>query len=208
MNQQRTRDSEASQQKILDAAERLFIEQGYSATSLRQVAADAGVTKSLIFHHFQTKLELWNQVKARRMGAYAQRQHEVFDQGVISLDNLTGAIRDYFELLRDDPALVQLLARAQLDSQEHRDRFDLKLVEQFISRLQRAQHNGLLRHEVQPACLLAIILSAVNHWFEARQHFKHWPDFEQTASRDHDYLNTFLDVLLHGVLPRENQGHE
>ena len=32
-----------TKQKLLDAAERLFAEQGYSATSLRQIIAEAGV---------------------------------------------------------------------------------------------------------------------------------------------------------------------
>jgi TetR/AcrR family transcriptional regulator, repressor for neighboring sulfatase len=40
---------------VLDAAERLFARSGFAAVSLRDIAADAGVTYSLINRHFGTK---------------------------------------------------------------------------------------------------------------------------------------------------------
>jgi AcrR family transcriptional regulator len=40
---------------ILDTAHRLFIRQGYTATSMRQVAEQAGIGKATIYHHFPNK---------------------------------------------------------------------------------------------------------------------------------------------------------
>lgn len=40
---------------ILDAAQKLFAESGYSATSTASIAESAGVTRTLIFHYFPTK---------------------------------------------------------------------------------------------------------------------------------------------------------
>ncbi len=40
---------------ILDSAQRLFAEFGYSATSTMRIAEAAGVTRTLIFHYFPTK---------------------------------------------------------------------------------------------------------------------------------------------------------
>ncbi len=44
--------------KILDVARRLFIQQGYTATSMRQVAEAAGIGKATIYHHFPDKTAL------------------------------------------------------------------------------------------------------------------------------------------------------
>lgn len=44
---------------ILDAARRLFAEQGYDRTTLRQVAAEAGVDPTLISHWFGSKQQLF-----------------------------------------------------------------------------------------------------------------------------------------------------
>ncbi|HNZ12500.1 MAG TPA: TetR/AcrR family transcriptional regulator [Anaerolineaceae bacterium] len=41
--------------KILSAAHRLFVKQGYTATSMRQVAEAAGIGKATIYHHFPDK---------------------------------------------------------------------------------------------------------------------------------------------------------
>jgi AcrR family transcriptional regulator len=40
---------------ILETARRLFIKQGYTATSMRQLAAEAGIGKATIYHHFPDK---------------------------------------------------------------------------------------------------------------------------------------------------------
>ena len=42
-------------EKILSAAHRLFVQQGYTATSMRQVAEAAGIGKATIYHHFPDK---------------------------------------------------------------------------------------------------------------------------------------------------------
>lgn len=202
----RIRDSEASQEKILDAAEKLFVEKGYNATSLRQVAADAAVAKSLIFHHFQTKAELWEQVKARRMRDFAQRQQEAFEQGGVNLERLTDAIREYFLLLKNDPSLVRLMVRTELEDEPAQERFDLALAQQFIQRLEKAQAEGLMHEQLPPCHVLALILSAVNHWFEARRKFEQWPGIRDADHADQAYLDTFIEILLHGVLPRKEPG--
>lgn len=47
-----------SREKLIATARRLFLEKGYPATSLNDVAAGAGVTKGSFFHHFDSKEEL------------------------------------------------------------------------------------------------------------------------------------------------------
>src|SRR5512145_872798 len=41
--------------KILQTAYRLFVQKGYTATSMRQVAEEAGIGKATIYHHFPDK---------------------------------------------------------------------------------------------------------------------------------------------------------
>lgn len=51
-------DPALTRQRILDAAIHHFGDQGLKATSLRKIAADAGVTFATVHHHFGTKDEL------------------------------------------------------------------------------------------------------------------------------------------------------
>jgi AcrR family transcriptional regulator len=55
-----------TKERILDAAERLFAEQGYSATSLRSIIAGAGVNLAAVHYHFHSKETLLESVVRRR----------------------------------------------------------------------------------------------------------------------------------------------
>ena len=55
----------SSRDKILDVAEALFAQRGFSGVGLREVAQQVGLGKSSLFHHFATKLVLYDEVLAR-----------------------------------------------------------------------------------------------------------------------------------------------
>lgn len=54
----RTRKSEETKRKLLDAARGLILMQGFSATGVDQICRTAGVTKGAFFHHYHSKEEL------------------------------------------------------------------------------------------------------------------------------------------------------
>jgi TetR/AcrR family transcriptional repressor of mexJK operon len=58
--------SSAKREAILDAAQALFLRQGYAGTSMDQVAATAGVSKATIYAHFTGKDELFGAIIRRR----------------------------------------------------------------------------------------------------------------------------------------------
>ena len=53
---------------ILETARRLFIQQGYAATSIRQLANEAGIGKATIYHHFKNKEALITTLLAEDVG--------------------------------------------------------------------------------------------------------------------------------------------
>ena len=60
-------ESAETQTRILDAAEALFIENGYSATSLRAVASRAGANLAAAHYHFGSKEGLLRACVHRRL---------------------------------------------------------------------------------------------------------------------------------------------
>jgi len=52
-------DAEATRQKILCAAERMFYKKGVPNTTLEEVAKEAGVTRGAIYWHFANKTDLF-----------------------------------------------------------------------------------------------------------------------------------------------------
>lgn len=62
--------------KILDAAERLFAEQGFEATSLRAITTEAGTNLAAVNYHFQSKDALIDAVIGRRLAPINQKRLE------------------------------------------------------------------------------------------------------------------------------------
>jgi AcrR family transcriptional regulator len=53
---------ERTRQAVLDAAYTLFLNQGYSATSMRQIAEQAGIALGGIYNHFASKDEIFQEL--------------------------------------------------------------------------------------------------------------------------------------------------
>lgn len=68
--------------RLLDVAELLFAEHGYTAASVRQIAQSAGVNQALINYHFQTKQGLFMAVFERRCRVLMQERQELLAQAM------------------------------------------------------------------------------------------------------------------------------
>jgi TetR/AcrR family transcriptional repressor of nem operon len=65
----RTADpSSPAKRKLLDAAERLMLEKGFTATTVDDICAVAGLTKGSFFHYFENKDELGKAVLEHTTG--------------------------------------------------------------------------------------------------------------------------------------------
>ena len=72
----RNKYPEETVRKILDTAERLFIEMGYDRTSLQEIIDETGLSKGAIYHHFASKEDIFYAV-CDRIG---RRNAEVLSQ--------------------------------------------------------------------------------------------------------------------------------
>jgi len=69
-----TRPSEITRERILKAAERLFAERGYEATSIRAIVAKARVNQAAINYHFAGKDGLYREVLRAAFRALTEHQ--------------------------------------------------------------------------------------------------------------------------------------
>ena len=66
--------------RILDAAERLFVEHGFEATSLRSLTSAASVNLAAVNYHFGSKEELFQAVLTRRLDPMNQERIELLEK--------------------------------------------------------------------------------------------------------------------------------
>ena len=116
---ERIRDAERSRTAILDAAERLFAEQGYDATSLTEVGAAAGVSRGTPGYFFRSKAELYQAVLDRSFAEVSEAVRAGRARALASNESpdtiLAGAVSDYFDFLSARPNFVRLIEREALN---------------------------------------------------------------------------------------------
>ena len=199
MNDSATRDPESTRNRILDAAFSRFVEQGFADVSMREIAAESEVTKSLIHHHFGTKQALWEAVKERALGRYAEEQMAELESAENpGADLLKRGVVNYFRFLRDNPQVVRLLAWTHIEGDESCGEMDAELVRLGAHRIRQGQENGVFRDDVNPTHVVTIFVHTCLQWFEARAHHDQWPGI----GSDDEFLEDFLKVFMRGLSPQ------
>jgi len=114
--------------RIRNAAMDLYAEHGEDRTSMRAIAAAAGVTVGLLVHHFGTKDGLRDAVEQLVVDYFAQAIAQV---PVAGTPAEIGAARDTAvqEMLAANPAVVNYLRRAVLDPTRREGRLLERLTE-------------------------------------------------------------------------------
>ena len=103
--------SERSKAQILDAALKLFSHKGYGATSVADVAEEAGVSKGNVYHHFSDKETIFRELLDVYFGAMSSPEFP-FNRALATgtfPENLEQLGRAARETVRDYRAYVALI---------------------------------------------------------------------------------------------------
>ncbi|MFN8076316.1 MAG: TetR/AcrR family transcriptional regulator [Kineosporiaceae bacterium] len=98
----------ASRDRVIEAAIRLIAEQGFSDTSVEEIAAAAGVAKGTVFYNFGSKEQLFVQVLREGLQRLAVRFVEAAS-GRHGLDAVAAMVRTELEAIHTSPAMAQVL---------------------------------------------------------------------------------------------------
>jgi len=97
-----------TKQLILDTAQRLFDEQGYDATSLRQIAEAVGMTKAAVYYHYPAKEHLLLELTRPLLDAMSDMVARLRSDGQDS--DPRAALGSYLDLFVDHLSVVHLMA--------------------------------------------------------------------------------------------------
>ncbi len=71
MSRSNSERTKLTRQALIDAARRLFVENGYAETATPDIVTAAGVTRGALYHHFEDKKALFRAVVAQEAAAVA-----------------------------------------------------------------------------------------------------------------------------------------
>jgi len=110
----------SSREKILDVAERLFARGGYEGVGLREVAKQVGLGKSSLFHHFNSKDQLYCEVLARALGRIRLHLDPVVKAEISPANKLVRWVETLVDALAEQPTTARLLMRELVEDEQFR----------------------------------------------------------------------------------------
>ena len=141
--------------RILDAAEQLFMEHGFEATSLRSLTTAAGVNLAAVNYHYGSKEELFQAVLTRRLDPMNQEriqlleklEREAGDKPLACEKILFAMLIPALRLARDEERggknFLRLVGRAYADPAPFIRHFLSEQYAEMIGRYKEAFHRAL-----------------------------------------------------------------
>jgi len=190
--------------EILEAAFEEFVQKGYAATRLEDVAARAGVTKGTIYFYFENKEQVFTAM-VRELSRPVHVQAEEFAAGASStpLEFLRAYLCFLYRIIATDPRgreifrlLIAEASRFPALIDEHHQNF----MGPVVRRLRETLDEGTAKGEIRPSAILefpelllspALSLNIAMLLFSDRRPI----DMER-------HFEIAVDLLLNGLVPR------
>jgi AcrR family transcriptional regulator len=199
---------EQTRQEILAAAKELFLAQGYTATTMRQIARAVGITPAAIYNHFPGKDEIFTTLLQEaapydQLFALSRKIEADTPEGLVQ-QMFRGAVR----LMADHQDYLRL---ALVDAQEREGATLATFLPQVLPYAQELYHrlvaldaaHGRLR-DIPFLVFMRVQLSLIAGFLMTERIVKGAPMLQLS---DTDWAHALSDIFLHGVLKRtESKG--
>ncbi|MBR1549872.1 MAG: TetR/AcrR family transcriptional regulator [Bacteroidales bacterium] len=148
----KTENTEAA---ILAAANKLFAQRGFNATSTTDIAREAGCNQALVHYYFRTKENLFQKVFISQLEGIIQRLQTPLVKGDDIFTTLRHIVDTYFDILEKNPQTPSFLlsemllnpGRESLILQAVRESL---LLQDFFHRFSEAVGQAIARGQIRP----------------------------------------------------------
>lgn len=181
----------ATAEKILQAAQNVFLAKGFDGSSINEIASKAKINKSLIYHHFLNKAELWKAVKKDLLQKHIRQESLSVD---FPMDSFKDFLRSFvtlrFKFYDENPAIVRLISWQRLESKQG----DIEGVQDtkfnsVIPQIKEFQRRGEIRTDLDPEMVNYLILRTASMAFMERPQFL----------EDQKLKEKFLELVIEGL---------
>lgn len=185
--------------QLLAIAARLIASRGYSATTVRDIADDAGILSGSLYHHFSSKEAILDEILRTFMDGLLARSEEIAAAGGGPRHVLDELIRTAFTTIEQQPDAVGLYQNeaaflANLPGFEFVASQGARIEGIWLAVLQEGQREGVFRADLDSAMTYRFIRDAV--WSTVR-----WfrPGGRHSAA---SASNHFLELIYSGLLEK------
>ncbi len=101
--------SRNTEQKIFDAATELFLEKGVDRTSVREIAAKAGINLALMNYYFRSKENLFSAIFSKLVKTNSEELIRILNSDLELEEKIRQYVKVYIDMLSENPLLVSFV---------------------------------------------------------------------------------------------------
>jgi AcrR family transcriptional regulator len=140
--------------QILDAAVRVFARQGFHACRVSDIAREAGVAYGLVYHYFNSKEQVLNELFTERWSLLLAAVEEIDTRPIAPREKLDAVAGFIIDSYRHDPELMKVIVVEVTRAANSFGRTHLpeirKAYEGIAKIVADAQQDGTFRDDVDP----------------------------------------------------------
>jgi len=164
-------------EQLLLVARKVFAERGFTATTMEDIAKEAGFTKPILYQFFKSKSELYNEIIKRTSEQLISRLRDAVAEKDNAKDRIEVAFQGYFDMVVSETDAFRILFIHSHDSDTVIDLRDMEIdFVAFIERLITIRIKPDHRRQLA-ASVVGIAEGAATAWL-MQQENRGWPSPE------------------------------
>lgn len=204
----RTYDAARAKSAILDAAEQIFAELGYSAARIDAIASASGYNKSLIYQYYKDKLGLYVAViqRADQLGndAFNSVIAEMLGDEELTVSPekfrrfLEAVIKSSYQFMMEHPNYMKIFAWEAAEEWKTWKQISYS-IDDFTSFLQlahRAKENQLIRQDLDPIMIPILLMNSIIPFIQS---FKRLDTLKGELNQG-GFVEQIVKLVIYGVM--------
>ncbi len=197
-----TRNSEATKNQILDAAEAEFAVTGLSAARTEAIAAQTGVTKAMIYYYFQNKEALYRAVLERCFTESLEMMEQLQLDCLPPDAALVRLLAEILSCMSENPHMGSILT---LEAVQNKGKYyPIQLGELLYGTIIRILEQGIelgVFRQVEPRHTAVNIIGACTFYFTAQENLKYLWQGKRMLSKEQlqSHARESINLIMAGV---------
>lgn len=186
----KTKKDKNTEERILAAAQKIFLKEGMAGARMQDIADEAGINKAMLHYYFRNKEKLFEQIFTELSQHFFPKLVMIFESDENVFQKIEKFVAEYIDQMRETPYLPIFVLN---EVKRQPETFIKKMmgnkkpsVKKFFTSVEAEIEKGIIK-PINPAQLLLNIISLCIFPFVAR------PIFQTVANVDRSTFDKMLE---------------
>lgn len=155
----------STEQAIMEAAEREFLEKGFDRVKTTDIAKRAGVTHAMLHYYFRTKENLFDQVYRTKLNVMAESFTPLLAEDLPFFEKIRQGVEAHFDFIAANPGLPHFIVNEIIGNEQRRElcRTTMSpMITRVIGSLKTILDEEIAKGTIRPITPLDLILNIVS----------------------------------------------